>query len=280
MVWPAVIGAAAAIGGGLLSNRANKQIASQNVAMQREFAQQGVRWKVEDAKAAGIHPLYALGASTAQFQPIAVQDSMGPALANAGQDISRAMYATQTAQERRDAEATAFMQAQVAASDARVLRAGQERRAEEAHAVNLQGQQLQNELLASQIARLRATPNPPFPGGPIAPRSVPPGTNVVEPSRTTSPDRSDPARAAGVEPSFRRYQVTPGVTVDLPGQQLSESLEGLGALGHILGPVLTGTHSLNKVWSGHSKPDDKLLPPGYRWEWNRWKQSWSAVRSR
>lgn len=34
-------------------------------AIQREFAQQGIRWKVEDAKAAGLHPLYALGGGSA-----------------------------------------------------------------------------------------------------------------------------------------------------------------------------------------------------------------------
>lgn len=35
-----------------------------NEKLQREFAQQGIQWKVQDAKHAGIHPLAALGAVT------------------------------------------------------------------------------------------------------------------------------------------------------------------------------------------------------------------------
>lgn len=47
-------------------------IAEQNVQLQREFAQKGIQWKVKDAQAAGIHPLYALGAQTHQFTPTSV----------------------------------------------------------------------------------------------------------------------------------------------------------------------------------------------------------------
>lgn len=44
-----------------------------NAGLQREFAQMGIQWKVADAKAAGIHPLYALGASTNAGIPIQVE---------------------------------------------------------------------------------------------------------------------------------------------------------------------------------------------------------------
>lgn len=40
-----------------------------NIALQREFAQMGVRWRVEDAKAAGLHPMYALTGGGAAFSP-------------------------------------------------------------------------------------------------------------------------------------------------------------------------------------------------------------------
>ena len=40
--------------------------------MQRQFAKHGIRWKVQDAKAAGIHPLAALGVSPSQAAPTAV----------------------------------------------------------------------------------------------------------------------------------------------------------------------------------------------------------------
>ena len=64
MGWGSALGSAigavgSLIGGNIASNNANKQY-----EMQKEFAQNGIRWKVADAKAAGIHPLAALGAQT------------------------------------------------------------------------------------------------------------------------------------------------------------------------------------------------------------------------
>lgn len=66
---------------------------AQNNATQREFAQNGIQWKVEDAKKAGIHPLYALGASTASpsfaFQPTgSVQADFGAAV-DKGYEVMR-----------------------------------------------------------------------------------------------------------------------------------------------------------------------------------------------
>lgn len=79
------------------------------MAAQREFAQHGIRWRVDDAKAAGIHPLYAMGASIPAYNPspinIQANNSMGNALASAGQDISRAVQAKTTQQERQEMNA-------------------------------------------------------------------------------------------------------------------------------------------------------------------------------
>lgn len=80
-------------------------LARENMAQQREFAQHGIRWKVEDAKAAGLHPLAALGATTTSFSPVSVGDSSAPSLdlGNMGQGIDRAIAATQTTEEKADA---------------------------------------------------------------------------------------------------------------------------------------------------------------------------------
>lgn len=115
---PALIGAGAAIVGGALSDRSNRkvaeatndrsaEIAAQERALQREFAQSGIRWRVEDAKAAGLHPLFALGGAGATYtpQPISLmtpdQSGLGRGLAEAGQNVSRAIQAQQTAAERQ-----------------------------------------------------------------------------------------------------------------------------------------------------------------------------------
>jgi len=42
---------------------------NQNIQLQKDFAQHGIRWRVEDAKAAGIHPLAAVGAAGASYSP-------------------------------------------------------------------------------------------------------------------------------------------------------------------------------------------------------------------
>lgn len=69
---------------------------------QREFAKHGIRWKVADAKAAGLHPLAALGAAGAAYSPVA---AAGSDLGSIGQDISRSIDATRTAEERRTNDA-------------------------------------------------------------------------------------------------------------------------------------------------------------------------------
>jgi len=147
---PALIGAGASLLGGLINrssqneaNQVNATAAANNIALQKEFAQSGIQWKVEDAKRAGIHPLYALGANTASFSPVSVghsaDTSLGSAMASAGQDISRSLNATRT-QPERDAAFTKTVQ------DLSITKMG-----------------LENELLGSQIAKMRASINPPMP---------------------------------------------------------------------------------------------------------------------
>lgn len=83
-----------------------EKINQRNIELQREFAQHGVRWRVEDAKAAGLHPLYALNSGGASYTPTAVMGAgedtsgAGRALSEMGQNLSRAMMAQQTQEQR------------------------------------------------------------------------------------------------------------------------------------------------------------------------------------
>ncbi|AJK28319.1 putative minor capsid protein [Eel River basin pequenovirus] len=100
-----------------------------NAALQREFAQSGIQWKVADAKKAGIHPLVALGASTHSAAPVALgADHSG--IAQSGQDISRAIQTAANAPSKRR---QLYM--------------------EKVAALDLRNRELQNDLLASQIAK-------------------------------------------------------------------------------------------------------------------------------
>lgn len=88
-------------------NAQQYQLAQQNMAQQREFAQHGVQWKVEDAKAAGINPLAALGASTTSFSPVSVGGEApkpGDSFSGMGQDLQRAFKATSSAAMREESD--------------------------------------------------------------------------------------------------------------------------------------------------------------------------------
>lgn len=80
------------------------QTNQKNYDMQKEFAQMGLRWKVADAMAAGIHPLAALGASGYSASPSYVSggpdNSKSDMVKSMGQNISRAVSAGATAPER------------------------------------------------------------------------------------------------------------------------------------------------------------------------------------
>lgn len=133
-----LISAGASLLGGLFGRSSQDKANAQNIQLQKDFAQQGIRWKVADAKAAGIHPLYALGAQTHSFSPSLVGDTSLPTgLANAGQDISRAIDAGRTPTERVDAYARTVQ------------------------ALNLTRLGLENDLLASQIRKINQAGHPP-----------------------------------------------------------------------------------------------------------------------
>lgn len=61
--------AAAILGAGALGAFGQSSANSDNVRYQKAFAQRGIRWRVADAKKAGVHPLFALGANPASFTP-------------------------------------------------------------------------------------------------------------------------------------------------------------------------------------------------------------------
>ena len=87
----AAIGAGSSILGGILDRRQADQLNASNQAVSREFAQHGIRWKVADAKAAGLHPLYAMQGSGATYSPTT---AFAPSqVGRAGAQISQAILA-------------------------------------------------------------------------------------------------------------------------------------------------------------------------------------------
>jgi len=144
------IGAAANLAGGWLKGKADEKanaaqysLAQENMAMQKQFAERGITMKVNDAKNAGIHPLFALGANTHSFAPVSVgsqsSGGLGGGIAAAGQDISRGIMAASSAQQKMDVVTQATTQ------------------------LSLERGALENQLLRSQIRRLDQQSNPSMP---------------------------------------------------------------------------------------------------------------------
>lgn len=145
-----LISAGASLAGGLMGSKSSKDAAEdqmmaneRNAALQREFAQNGITWKVNDAKRAGIHPLFALGAQTMPAAPSYVGGVADYSMANAvkemGQDVGRAVHSTMSSDQR----------------------------AERLMDLQVENQSLQNDLLrtqiSSQIAKTTGQVGPPMP---------------------------------------------------------------------------------------------------------------------
>lgn len=130
----------ASLVGGLFGNAQKQQGQEREIELQREFAQNGLRWKVEDAKRAGIHPLAALGATGASYSPVGLGDNDLSAVGSAvGQDFSRAVDATRTKPERLGAVGAKM------------------------EALGLERASLENDLLRAQILDITRPRTPPFP---------------------------------------------------------------------------------------------------------------------
>lgn len=193
------------------ANASNAAMAERNIQMQKDFAQQGIRWKVADAKAAGIHPLYALGAQTSSFAPVsvgAIPASAGSGLAAAGQDLSRAINATRTAPERLEATAASRLQLQGMALDNDIKRA----------------------TFASALQKIRQNENPPIPS--VGPFVVPENKKA---------DERSPLMLDGT-----RIKTDPGTS---PGKawedQLGDDLWSPGFLPNLWGMIKQGTAGMS-----------------------------------
>lgn len=262
MAWGPI---AAAVGSNILSgvldsqstraaNATQTDIANRNIELQKEFAKNGIRWKVEDAKAAGIHPVYALGASTHSFSPISVgtmpDDSAARAVSGMGQDISRAIQATRTAEE----QTLAKLQLQSAQLD-------------------LEGKAIDNQIRASQLQKIQAPGTQSFPG---SQNFIPgQGNSSLYNIKPLDKTASSPSRSAQ-EPAWSPdvgYARTDTGLVPVPSKDIKERIEDqmvpelMWAARNYLIPNLSLGSS--------GQPSKDMLPKGATgWKWHYGKQEW------
>lgn len=264
----------AAVGGLLDSQRdknASDRAGGANADLQREFAQHGIRWRVADARAAGLHPLAALGATGASaspaFQAFSSRD---------GQDISGAMERTLARSEQLSFEAERAAERRRAEEAAARAEAREEKRL----ASQLLNDEVQRQYWASETAR-RAQAR--APGAPESTSSVVPvpasGAVKVVPSEITSREKDRPHRVAGVEPAFLRVEVAPGVFVDVPNPKLNLDSELVHAA---IAAAMYG-NKWRYEYGNWTRSDAREAFRRSELEsqksgWNRWSDAWRPPR--
>lgn len=261
-----ILGAVTGLIAGNKQNDANKKAAALQYKQQKEFAQSGIQWKVEDAKKAGIHPLYGLGANTISYAPQSVGGPDYGYMADAGQNIGRAIDATRSNPAK--AAATALT------------------------AVQLEGLQLDNDLkraqLNSALATARQTGNPPgmpsvntqpaangMPGQGNAPQIE--GESIDLSKRISPVNRGATSQEYAQVPEVQWARTATGWAPTMP-QQLAESYEqdAIGGLQwqwrNKYAPAIAARPAFNP-------PAHVKLPMGTQWHYNALVGEWQIKRS-
>lgn len=236
-------------GANLIQGFLNKKASDKNIALQKEFAQSGIQWKVQDAQKAGIHPLYALGANTTSFSPVAVGDN---SISAAGQDIGRAVRSSMPQERGATALAAELAKAQ------------------------LDGVRVDNDIkraeLASRLAKGTAAGS--VPGIPGADQrwfvdgqgnSGLPGQGNQYERKIDPPEPGQPNAAAGASPEVSFYRTPTGWAPMIP-QSLSESFE---ADWLSKWQWLARNKLLPQSMGGNFDPPKNIkLPVGMKWDYN------------
>lgn len=230
---------------------------------QKLLATDGIQMRVNDARKAGLHPLFALGGGQAGFTPPPLSvgmgspseaipgggDNIGASLQNMGQGLQRALMATQTKEQRQlDAYETMVRNQTLTRND------------------------LQNQLLASQIARLQADQvGPPMASTPNS------GAFKINPNEITASQPDARHITAGPpHPSAEFSKMGGGHQMALPAKPLQ--IDDMGSPGWV--PWLYRNQVLPFVKQALGHPTDQHQPaerprPGYQWHFafpGTWKQ--------
>lgn len=250
-----LIAAGSSLLGGILGGKSAEKNAKRNIATQKEFAQHGVRWKVEDAKRAGIHPLYALGAQTPSFSPVSGGDPFS-GLASAGQDLSRSIDSTRTGREKIDAYSKTVQK------------------------LSLQRMGLENELLSAQIARVRQAGNPPAMAG-ADPMLIEGQGNALisnQPLERVSSAPGAPHAEAGAVTDVGYTKTDAGGYAPVYSQDAKQRLED-DTLGMIAWNLRNRV--LPTIVPGYGTPPPNVpLKEGHYWVYNPFRQEYEQRRGR
>lgn len=232
------------------TNQANWQT---SMAYQDLVNKNQIQWKVADAKAAGLHPLAALGASTASgpasFVGANAETGLGDAVGSMGSDISRAINVSRTQKERL----VAFENS--------------------ARSLDLENKGLQNEVLRARLAQINANNNPPAPGDPY----------LVEGQTQSGIKDKAMERAPGAEGAPHQeqgaitdtgYVRTPTGWAPTPSNDVKQRIED-NFVQERLWDIRNNL--LPSMGRSMSPPRHVELPPNTHWRFNPFKQEYQIV---
>ncbi len=223
VVVAAMVVAGGAIAGGAMSSRAANKAAATDRAQQQAFAEHGVQWRVEDAKRAGLHPLYAIGANTPQYTPTARvgQGDLGRGVARAAQAIGSGIEAQGRQQASAEVRSLALRQARADAGISETdLAMMQLELSEKTRAVQENNNQ-QDQL------------------------DVPQGMVEGVPSEVTSSEIGNKSRTAGTHPMFKKVRIvdTKWGHVNAAIVDSDDTSEGISEFGPLMASIF-GTIAL------------------------------------
>lgn len=196
----ALIGAGASLAGAAI----NKSNAEKQTALQKQFAQNTIQWKAADAEKAGISKLYALGANTTSYAPVSV-GGIGGGVADAGQNIGRAISATQSPLGRAGVLATEIAQTQL-------------------EGLKVDNDIKREELLSKLATRTQAGQPPAILDSETTPVVPGQGNAGIKLRKNLSPAGEYPHKSFGVSPEVDMWRTKYGFTPEVP-ETLGEAQE-------------------------------------------------------
>lgn len=261
-----IIGAVGNLVGGLIGKSSQEKaleqqnaIAQQNIALQKEFAQNAIQWKAADAQAAGIHPYYAMGATTTSFNPVSVGhvggNPLGEGLAAMGQDLGRAVTKSQTPEQRQDVVG------------------------KQAAALSLERGTLENELLKTRIASERAklTADQVGPAFPTQNNYEIPGqasTNLIKP-KPLEVAPSNPAQPSGEGGAIADigYARTKTGWAPVPSKDVKERIED-----QLIPEAMWALRNhIMPTFQRNQAPPPFAAPAGQKWIFNPFVQEYQLI---
>lgn len=227
---------------------------------QKEFAQHGIRWRVEDAVRAGLNPEAVLGTSGASYSPQFSSGPVAPSYSDSdraidsftamGQNMFRSASATMTAEEKQ------FKSLQLQSLQQDIINKG-----------------IHNEILMKQYRDMNNGIT--FPSGEnFVPGQTNSGLIKTSPMGKTASHPNRPAQEPGWSPDVGFARTDTGL-VPVPSKDIKERIED-----QMIPETMWAIRNYVMPNLGSGQPPLSMLPKGYNtWKWSIFKQEWQPAKN-